>query len=471
MSTAAGPVRRSGAPAGDRSAGADGTEGADAARVARFRELLRVPTVSRPERHLVDGAAFAEFRALLPRLYPRLHAALEREVVDGTALLYRWPGAGGADPTVLMAHFDVVPAADDRWQHPPFAAHLDSGPLRGARLHGRGTLDDKGALAAILEAVEDLVGAGFTPASDVYLAFGADEEVAGTGAGRIAALLEARGVRAGLVLDEGGAVVEPGVVRGVRRPLAVVGVTEKGITSLQLVVEQQGGHASTPPRLTAPARLARAVTRLSRSPFPARLNPAAEAFVRTIAEAATGPQRLLFRHVRWTRPLVTRLFAALSDETRAMVRTTAAVTQLSGSDGANVLAERASATVDVRIAVGSSVADAVAHVRRAVRDPAVRVEVLHPSEPSPVSPSSGRAWDDLVAAIGAIHPYALVTPYTMLGASDSRHFTRISDAVYRFTPFEMSAAERATLHARDESIGVGTWLDGIDVFRLLLRRR
>ncbi|HEY8589788.1 MAG TPA: M20/M25/M40 family metallo-hydrolase [Naasia sp.] len=455
------------APSPLRPAAAEG----DAARVERFRALLRVPTVSHAEPEDTDWAAFEGFTALLPRLYPRLHAALSREVVAGHSLLYRWPGRGGDRPTVLMAHYDVVPASDDGWRHPPFAASLDAGPLADAVLHGRGTIDDKGALAAVLEAVEDLVTEGFTPESDVYLSFGADEEVAGTGAAEIVALLDSRRVRPALVLDEGGAVVEPGVVRGVDRPLAVVGVTEKGITTLQLVVDEQGGHASTPPRLPATARLARAITRLTRSPFPARLNPAAAAFVRTLADAATGPQRLLFRHVRWTAPVVARLFAALSDETRAMVRTTAAVTELRGSAGANVLAERATASVNVRVAVGSSVAEAIRHIRRAIRDPGVRIEVLHASEPSPVSPSTGPAWEDLRAAVLAVHPDVLVTPYTMLAASDSRHFSSISSAVYRFSPFEIDAAGRATLHARNESIRVRTWLDGIEIYRQLLRRR
>lgn len=454
---------------------APGEDVRGAERVARFPQLLRIPTVSRLDASTTDWAAFDAFLALLPDLYPRLHGALDRERVGSHSLLYRWRGRSAGAPTVLMAHYDVVAAPDAGWLHPPFAAEPEpaqgTGSLREAVLHGRGTLDDKGALAAILEAVEDLVAEGFLPQHDVYLAFGSDEEVAGTGAAAIAALLARRSVRPALVLDEGGAVVEPGLVRGVDRSLAVVGVTEKGITSLELSVEQPGGHASTPPRITAPARLARAITRLTRARFPARMSPAAVGFVAAIADSAHGPQRVVFRHIRYTKPLVTMLFARLSDETRAMVRTTAAVTELRGSEGANVLAERASAIVNVRIAVGSSVAEAVAQVRRAIRDPRVRIEVLNPSEPSPVSPFDGPLRDELSAAIRAVHPGVVVTPYTMLGATDSRHFASLGGAVYRFTPFRIFAAARATLHARGESIGVGTWLDGVGFYEHLLRAR
>lgn len=439
----------------------------------RFRTLLRIPTVSRLDETETDWPVFDEFVAALPRLYPALHRELELEVVDGYSLLYRWPGATDGAPAVLMAHYDVVPASDEGWTHPPFAAHLEgegADPGGDTRvLWGRGTLDDKGALVSILEAVESRVASGFVPEHDIYLSFGHNEETAGTGAVRVVDLLESRGIRPALVLDEGGAVVE-GIFPGVVDPIAVVGVSEKGITSLVLSVSQEGGHASTPPKLTATARLARAIVRLGRRPFPAALSATNLEMIGTLGAHSTGITRLLFANVRFTRPLVLRLLGSLGDETRAMIRTTQAVTQLSGSRAANVLAESATATVNVRVAVGSSVADAVDHVRRAVNDPKVGIEALHPSEPSPVSPTTGAAWQLLSATIERAYAGTIVTPYVMLGASDARHFTRISDHVYRFSPFEMSKEERGTLHAIDERIHVATWLRGIGFYSDLIGR-
>ncbi|WP_369962053.1 M20/M25/M40 family metallo-hydrolase [Leifsonia sp. EB34] len=415
-----------------------------------------------------DWAAFDAFVAALPALYPRLHSALEREQ-HGHSLLYRWRGTGDGAPTVLMAHYDVVPATDEGWQHPPFGAELTgSGDERV--LWSRGTLDDKGALVAILEAVEALVTAGHTPAADVYLSFGHDEETVGSGAQAIVAALAERGVRPALVLDEGGAVVD-GIFPGVTKPIAVVGVSEKGITSVRLTVEQHGGHASTPPRMTATVRLARAITRLNDRPFPARLSDTNLQMVETLGAHATGPLRAVFTRARRLKPALVAVLGRLSDETRAIVRTTTAVTQLSGSLAANALPETASAVVNVRIAVGSSVAATLAHLRRAIHDPLVRIEAVDASEPSPVSPTTGPEWEEVAASIAAVHPDAVVTPYIMLGASDGRHFTAISDAVYRFTPFEMSGEERGTLHARNERIRVATWLRGIRFYESLLRGR
>ena len=269
--------------------GASAAQARDEDAVERFRALLRIPTMSRNDVETTDWAAFDRFADTLPDLYPALHAALERER-HGHALLYRWPGTGEGDgaPTVLMGHYDVVPATDEGWTHPPFAAEL-TGSGDGRLLWGRGTLDDKGAVVAILEAVEALVAEGFAPASDVYLSFGHDEETVGSGAQALVAVLRDRGVRPGFVLDEGGAVVER-IFPGVTKPIAVVGVSEKGITSVRLTVEQHGGHASTPPKTTATVRLARAITRVNAKPFPARLSETNLRMVETLgAQSSCAP--------------------------------------------------------------------------------------------------------------------------------------------------------------------------------------
>lgn len=435
--------------------------------VDNLRSLVRIPTVSHPDEQQTRWEHFDHYIAELSRLYPALHAALQLERVARYSLLYRWPGREGGAPSVLMAHYDVVPAEDDGWQHPPFSASV-VGEGEDQVVWGRGTLDDKGSMVAILEAVETLVTEGFTPQHDVYLSFGHNEETAGDGARAIVSLLAEREIAPRLVLDEGGAVVQ-GIFPGVDDPIAVIGVAEKGIMTLTMTVDQQGGHASTPPRLTATTRLARAIVRLSRKPFPSRFSDVNLEMIRTIGARARQPLRFAFTRLALTKPLLLWLFTRLGDETSAIVRTTQAVTRLSGSLASNALAERAVAEVNIRVAVGSSVADTVGHVRRAVRDPGVQLDVVQPSEPSPVSPTTGWAWELLRDTVLASYPGTIVTPYVMLGASDSRHYCEISEHVYRFSPFEMSDEERGTLHAVNERIRVATFLRGVGFFNRLLR--
>lgn len=438
-----------------------------ASSVERFRELLRIPTVSHADEAEIDWAAFDRFQDTLERLYPALHDALEREVVDGHSLLFRWRGAAASDPLVLMAHIDVVPVVESEWAHAPFAADL-VGEGADAEIHARGAIDDKGALVAIAEAVEQLVADGFAPARDVYLAFGHNEETAGGGAQAIVEVLRRRGIRPALVLDEGGAVVD-GVIPGVTVPTAMVGVAERGVMTLLLTARDAGGHASTPPATPATARLARAIDRLHRHPSPPRLAPPVRAMLSTVAPHAPQPLRSVLRSLAVTGPLVAAVLSRLGPEMNASVRTTAVATELSGAPGENVLATTARASINIRLLTGDTVAGAAERVRRVIADPEVEIEVRHGSDPSPVSPWRGEAWRRLASAVRAtLGADVVTTPYLQLGASDSRWFTAISDHVYRFTPFHLTRSERDALHAHDERIRVEVWLRGIGFYRELL---
>ena len=434
--------------------------------VERLRAMVRIPTVSRMAPEVADESQFMAFRALVAELYPLTIEQLGLEIVGGGTLLFRWAGRGTGAPSVLMAHYDVVPADEPGWTHGAFDAEL-VGSGNEQRIWGRGAIDDKGMLAVILEAVEAALADGFEPAADLYLSFGHNEETAGDGASDVVALFKERGIRPALVIDEGGAVVT-GVFPGIDAPIAVVGVTEKGIAGVELSVSKKGGHASTPVRGGATSRLARAILRLERSPSRASISAPTMAMIRALGPHARQPLRVLFTRAGAFRGLLTTAFARLGPETEAMVRTTRAVTRLTGSAGDNVIAERATAMVNVRIAVGSSLEQAVSDIRKAVNDPEVAVRLVYGSEPAPVSRSEGPVWQLLSDAITDVFPTAVVTPYVMLQASDSRHFAEISDGVYRFLPFDLSTEERGALHAIDESIRVSTYLRGIEFFTRLI---
>lgn len=434
---------------------------------AALAELVRFRTVSSRTAGEVDTGEFDGFIGALARLYPAVHAGLDLERVNGHALLYRWPGTGpdpAARPTVLMAHYDVVPAGDpDAWTQPPFSGHND-----GTYLWGRGTLDDKGQLAAVLEAAESLLRAGFAPAHDLYFSFGNNEETAGDSAAAAADLLAGRGVRPWLVLDEGGAVAG-GAFPGVTRPAAVVGVAEKGILDVELLTRDAGGHASTPPRMGATARLARAIIRIERSPFPQSLPDVTVEMLRRFGPHAPAPLRAVFARLSLFRAPVTLLFGRMGGEANAMTRTTVAITTLEGSTGANVLAATARANANIRVAVGETVEGTVQRLRRIIRDPKVELRVVEGNDPSPVSPHSGAQWELLEGCITRVFPEALVTPYVMMGGTDSRRFTGICDAVYRFAPFFMDVEARGSIHAVDEKIALETLERGVTFYETLIR--
>ncbi|MER2137373.1 MAG: M20/M25/M40 family metallo-hydrolase [Arthrobacter sp.] len=430
----------------------------------KLARLIACRTISSRIPGETDDAEFARFRAELALLFPLVHEQLTLESVGG-GLLFHWQGsAAEAGPVVLMAHYDVVPVQDEStWEHPPF-----DGVLADGFIHGRGALDDKGSLAAVLEAVETLLAEGFVPARSIYLSFGDNEETAGDTAAQAAALLASRGVRPWLVLDEGGAVAGQ-AFPFVKTPVAVIGVSEKGILDVELSVEDPGGHASTPNRLGAAARLARAVVRLDRRPFPAALHPVTIEMLGRLSAGAPLLPAALFARAGALRLPLTRIFGALGGEPNALTRTTVALTQLAGSKASNVLPTRATANANVRIAPGESIDSVLDRMRRTIRDRRVSLRVVEGSEPSPVSSTSNAQFAALEAAIREVFPDAIPVPYIMLGGTDSRRFTGISDAVYRFAPFRMDKAARASIHADNEKLSIAAFGEGIEFYRRLLQ--
>ena len=428
--------------------------------VAALQALVRIPTVGSRDPALVDTAAFDRLLAELADRFPLLHERLELTRVGTHGLLFRWAGSGGGPPVVLMAHLDVVPV-EGTWTHPPFG-----GVLAGGSVWGRGTLDDKGCVVAVCAAVEGLLADGHVPARDVWLSFGCDEEVSGASARLAVAELERRGVRPWFVLDEGGAVAAE-AFPGVAAPVGVIGVTEKGLLSVVLRVEGRGGHASTPARGGPAARLARAITRLDRSPMPARTPESTVELLRRLAPHAPRPLRTVLARAGRLGPVLTRALVAAGPEPAAMTRTTFAVTTLSGSPALNVVAATATAGVNIRVMVGDTVDGVLAHVRKAIGDDQVRLEVVERNEPSPVSPRD-EAFALLEATIGEVFPDAVPAPYVMMAATDSRFFTRICDRVYRFAPFRMTKAQRESIHAADEHLGLDAFRDGIRWYRRLV---
>ena len=437
--------------------------------VEKLQALVRIPTVSDRDWTRVDAEVFDRFLAEHERLFPRLYAALELTRVGTHGLLLRWAGTSAPPddqrPVVLMAHLDVVPVDEGApWQHPPFSAQIHDGAV-----WGRGTLDDKGCVVAISEAVERLLEEGFAPAQDVWLSFGCDEEVSGTSASEAVAELTRRGVRPWFVLDEGGAIAGD-AFPGIQSPVGAIGVSEKGTTSVVLKVEGRGGHASTPARNGPTVRLARAIVRVDRHPMPAAIPDTTVELFRRLAPHAPLPMRPLMRNADRLRTALTQALVAAGPESAAMTRTTFATTTLSGSPAPNVIASTARAGINIRVMVGDTVAGVVAHLRKVIADKHVQIDVVEEGEASPVSPVDDDAFRLIESTVAELFPDAVPAPYVMMAATDSRHFTAICERVYRFAPFRMSKAQRQAIHSYDEHLGIDDFLAGIDWYRRLIER-
>ena len=432
-------------------------------------EAVRIPTVSREDRSLIDRAPFDEFHAFLARTYPRVHQDLTREVVAGYSLLYAWEGADpGAPAVLLMGHLDVVgvePGTEGDWEHPPFAGERDD-----RYMWGRGTTDDKGSVIALFEAVEALLAEGFRPDVTLYLAIGHDEEVGGTeGAAALAALLAARGVRLDFVLDEGGTVIT-GYLPGLKAPLALVGIGEKGYLNVELVAQGSGGHSSVPPPHTAIGLLAAAVQRLEASPLPARLAGQKE-FFDALAPAMGGLPGLALRNLDRLGPLVERRLASVPAG-NALIRTTGAVTMIEGGVKPNQLPQSARAVANFRLLPGDNVAGVLDHVR-AVAGEGITVRQLEggfSAEPSRLADTGSASYRLLAETIGEVFPDAVTAPWIETGATDSRHYLAIAENVYRFCPFRSTPDDMGRMHGTGERLGLADADGLVEFYQRLVRR-
>jgi carboxypeptidase PM20D1 len=422
--------------------------------------MIQLPTVSAElgERGLGDWRAFRE---LVAEEYPNIASGLELEQVGDLGLLYRWRGRSDADPVVLMAHYDVVPVAEQEWTRPPFAGEIENGIV-----YGRGALDNKGQLVVIVEAVENLLAAGFTPERDVYLSFGGDEETAGTGAQAIVARFKERGIVPSLVIDEGGAIVDA-PLPFLKTTAAMVGLGEKGVMMVRLKTTSEGGHASAPPQRTATARLAKALARLEPNPFPKKAQMSFIEMLRAFVPHVSGARRVLLNTLVATPPVTARVMARLGGEPAAMVHTTVAVTMLDAGTAMNVLAPSAEAVVNLRLTTGETVEGALAHLRKVIHDDQVTIELISGTDPSPESPVDGPGFAAIRDAIAVAYPEAVTAPYLMMQATDSRFIHQHAPNVYRFAPLRMSAAQRATIHGNDENVEIESLQRGEVFYRVL----
>ncbi len=430
--------------------------------VESLSKMITFQTISVRGKPDENGEQFDGFRAYIKERYPNVFARCTFEQVGQSGLLFHLAGKQSDCPSALMAHYDVVEVSDD-WQHPPFGGVVEDGVL-----WGRGAIDTKVTLCAALEAVERLLDEGFIPKNDLYLSFSGDEEIMGPSAPAMVDLFEQRGIRLGFVLDEGGAIVS-GIFPGVTKDCAVIGIAEKGMADLMLTAESAAGHASAPPNTTALGKVAKAICRIEANPFRQRLVAPVRSMLSNLGKhSEKGAIRLIFSNLWLTAPIVKLIFKKGGGELAAMTRTTTAFTMAKGSSQANVLPKTASATANFRILQGDTVEGTIARVKK-LAGKEVTVTKIYASEPSSISKLDER-YDLLADTIRDSFMDVLVTPYLMMACTDSRHFGRISNHVYRFTPLRLSKEDRGLIHANDERIDTAKVDECVEFYVNLVRK-
>lgn len=436
------------------------------AAAARLSGAIKFRTVSYENREQAPAAEFAGLHRHILDSFPKCREAMKIETVNGLSLLLEWTGRNAALPPLLFsAHQDVVPAPEEPspgWTHGPF-----SGDIADGHVWGRGALDMKSGLFALLEAAESLITHGFVPERTVYFAFGHDEEIGGlSGAAKISELLSRRGIRLACVFDEGGAIR---TLPEIPCPVGFIGISEKGYATVELTARGAGGHSAVPGNGGAIASLCSAVTKVEKMAQPVDLGPILRLF-KHIGRVLPYGRRFLLAN-SWLFAPFLRSMLSRTPEMNAMIRTTAAPTIISGGIKENIIPDSARVVINFRLIPGDSAEKLVERVKKAVDDPRIEVTSrFNFKEPPPVSPVDSfyfRSAEEAIYETCGESDFA-VAPFIMLGASDSRHYVACSDAIYRFQYLKLLPEDARRVHGTDERISVSNYVEAIGYYMRLL---
>ncbi len=433
---------------------------------SRLGASVTIPSVSKEG--WIDTMAFQQLDTFLHQNYPLADSLLEELQVVPYSKVFKWPGKNSnLLPVLLSGHLDVVPVdTQQQWVHPPF-----SGTIADDFIWGRGTMDDKVTVLGILEAVEQLLREGYQPNRSLYFAFGHDEEIGGkSGAQQIAEYFKEQGLFFEYAMDEGYLIIEEGM-SGLSRPLALVGIAEKGYVSLRLTAQlEEGGHSSMPSGTTAIGLLSKAVVKLEKNPFPAQINGATKSLFEYASPEMSFPYNALFSNLWLTSGLLKNILSG-DGATSALIRTTTAPTMLEAGIKDNVLPTDASVVVNFRVLPGETIESVIDQVRKIINDDRILVEESgfgNPGNPSPISPTDSLGFNLIQRSIGEVFPDAVICPALAIVMTDGRFYSGVSKGVYRFLPMMISRAELGRIHGANERVSKENYAQAIRFYRRLI---
>lgn len=433
--------------------------------ISHMSKAIQIPTETPDDNYKYDSAIFYSYRKFIEQSYPLVHQQLTRTIVDSFHYIYEWKGTDTNKlPMVLMAHYDVVPveaSAIPLWHAKPYG-----GEIKEDNIWGRGVLDDKSSMISILEAAEAALKARFKPSQTIYLCFGGDEESNGRGAAAIVKVFAAQKKKFEMVVDEGGE-VSTEHNKDIKRPIASIGIGEKGYVTLVLTAKKEGGHSSIPGKRTAIDILSDGISVLRKNQMEATLLPPIQDYLERIAPYSDNFLHKMALSNLWLfKPLVLNNMSN-TNTSNALIRTTIVPTVFNSGVRDNVIPTFATAMVNSRILPGETPQDVKQFVEKTIHDTNIKITIYPNYETLPTSTTnvSHPSFKKVESIIKQIVDSVVVTPMLMVGATDSRNYRALSDGVVNFTPLTNAKG----YHGIDERMLISDFKKCFNFYTLLIQ--
>jgi len=431
--------------------------------VKKLGTLIKIPTVSYEDKGKID---FSQFQLLIDtckKMYPLVFSECEFEQTKEYAIKLKLKGESNEKPTVLMAHYDVVPVTEG-WDHDPFLGEVIDGSI-----YGRGSFDTKCTMACALSALEKALQKGYTPKNDLYLCFGSNEEVFGDSQIKIVEEFKRQGIKPALVFDEGGGIIN-GAFPGVKKDSALIALCEKGMANIKLTINSNGGHSSTPRKNGPVIRMSKALTRLEKHPMKANITSGVLEMLNIMGRNTSFALKIVFANMWLFKGLVKWLFPKLGSDTRALLTTTFAFTMLNGGNQTNIIPNTVEANVNVRISPFDNLDKVIKHIRKVIKDDDIRIEAFDVNKMYPECSFKSEGYNIIKNTIIETYPDTIVSPFVTFGGTDGRHYNEISDCVIRFSPMKVTNEERAGMHGLNEKLKVTSLEKCLEFYERLLTK-
>lgn len=448
--------------------------------VKHLSESIRFKTISRTV-DAVPGADFEKFTQWMKSTYPEVFATLEAQQISKSgegvsdsklpefkqySLLLKWQGSdANLKPILLSAHYDVVPvppSTESLWQHPPFDGHVDD-----EYIWGRGTLDDKSAVIALLESVSSLIKSNAKPQRTVYLSLTHDEELGSPkGATQVTDYLLQQGIEVEWSLDEGSFLLE-GFMPGIEPAIASINVAEKGYATAELTVHGKGGHSSMPPPKTTVGVLSEAIYKLQSTQMPGGLNGVSAEMFDVLSRYMSFENRLFFSN-QWMFGGLLESKMSKDGFTNALLRTTTAPTMLSAGVKDNILPITAVGIVNFRLHPRNTIEDVLKHIETVVDDERVEVRLKEHHPASKTSSYDTEGFSAIASSARAVYGDIIVTPGITVGGTDSSQYQRVVKNNYRFNPMKIGSEDLSGFHGVNERISIENMKQAVLFYRELI---